>query len=284
MKAMEEILDFLGEFLGEKVTCMSKNIDPVGNIFAFASCFLPEKFPLKVHKQAFKKIDTLAREVMEKTIDENCNMERERVGSDVKFSSLKKLTRDHRVEMQRRLGILEEFFLFGIKNMFLAELKVSDQRFILVRGWWVQSETVAMIINVYAPCVTSIGDSPITFSRYIWIMRNYKIFIEKPESSKELLFNTKWRALVWVKASKEGLFEIVDDWWQNPSNCLIGSVKFNVEAGVQWMGVGPLAISQGIVVVAVGLSMVVVHVVLIMEEAMVMAGEVGAYDTENCAN
>ncbi|KAK8574956.1 hypothetical protein V6N12_062633 [Hibiscus sabdariffa] len=38
--------------------------------------------------------------------------------------------------------------------------------------------------------------------------------------------------------SKEGLFEIVDEWWQNPSNCLIGSVKFNVEAGVQWMGVG----------------------------------------------
>ncbi|KAK8614991.1 hypothetical protein V6N13_068777 [Hibiscus sabdariffa] len=62
--------------------------------------------------------------------------------------------------------------------------------------------------------------------------------MEKPESSKELLSNTKWRALVWVKASKEGLFENVDEWWQNPSNCLIGSVKFNIEAGVQWMGVG----------------------------------------------
>ncbi|KAL4383787.1 hypothetical protein GQ457_15G029600 [Hibiscus cannabinus] len=108
---------------------------------------------------------------------------------------------------------------------------------------------------------------------------------EKPESSKELLFNTKWRALVWVKASKEGLFEILDEWWQNPSNCLIGSVKFNVEAGVQWMG-RPLAISQGIVVVevVVGLSIVVEHVVLIMEEAMVMAREVGAYGMENRAN
>ncbi|KAK8675763.1 hypothetical protein V6N13_033826 [Hibiscus sabdariffa] len=133
--------------------------------------------------------------------------------------------------------------------------------------------------------------------------------------------------------SKEGLFEIVDEWWQNPSNCLIGSVKFNVEAGVQWMGVGcggsdfadlywllsnPISRPQqrtgrrvyhvayldpymrfctwldgsqgsdkgGIVVleVAMGLSMVVEHMVFIMEEAMVMAGEVGAYCTENHAN
>ncbi|KAL4367254.1 hypothetical protein GQ457_05G026630 [Hibiscus cannabinus] len=130
-------------------------------------------------------------------------MERERVGSDVKFPSLKKLTRDHRVEM----------VYSGVE-----EVKYFDR----IR------------------------------------LKNL--------------------------ASKEGLFEIVDDRWQNPSNCLIGSVKFNVEAGVQWMGVGPLVISQGIVVVAVGLSMVVEHVVLIMEEAMVMAGEVGSYDTENCAN
>ncbi|KAK8635866.1 hypothetical protein V6N13_004579 [Hibiscus sabdariffa] len=45
----------------------------------------------------------------------------------------------------------------------------------------------------------------------------------------------------------------------------------------------PLAISQGIVVVevAVGLSMGVEHVVLIMEEAMVMVGEEGGYGMEN---
>ncbi|KAK9002258.1 hypothetical protein V6N11_024943 [Hibiscus sabdariffa] len=111
-------------------------------------------------------------------------------------------------------------------------------------------------------------------------MRNDKIFIEKPESSKELLFNTKWRALVWVKASKEGLFEIVDEWWQNPSNCLIGSVMFNVEAGLQWMGTfGDFPRHRGGRV-----SMVVEHVILIMEEAMVMAGEVGAYGTKNRAN
>ncbi|KAL4367342.1 hypothetical protein GQ457_05G026600 [Hibiscus cannabinus] len=271
MKAMEEIVDFLGEFLGEKVACMSKNIDPVGNIVAFASCFLSKKLPLKVHKQAFKKKDTLAREVMEKTIDENCNMERERVGLDVKFPVLEKLIRDHRVEMA--IGNSGRVLSIWDKNMFLAELKISDQRFILVCGWWVQSGTLAMIINVYFPCVTPEHIdlwALLINRRHIWITRNYKIFIEKPESSKELLFNTKWRALVWVKASKEGLFEIVDDWWQNPSNCLIGSVKFNVEAGI--------------VVVAVGLSMVVEHVVLIMEEAMVMAGEVGSYDTENCAN
>ncbi|KAK9018179.1 hypothetical protein V6N11_001158 [Hibiscus sabdariffa] len=41
---------------------------------------------------------------MEKTItvlaaDENCNTECEMVGSDVKFPALKKLIRDHRIDM-----------------------------------------------------------------------------------------------------------------------------------------------------------------------------------------
>ncbi|KAK9002257.1 hypothetical protein V6N11_024942 [Hibiscus sabdariffa] len=116
-------------------------------------------------KQAFEKKETLAREVMEKTVtvlaaDENCNMECERVGSDVKFPALKKLIRDHRVEMSdyceaEAIGNSGRVVSIWDKNMFLAELKISDQRFILVRGWWIQNGTLAMIINVYAPCVIS---------------------------------------------------------------------------------------------------------------------------------
>ncbi|KAL4384203.1 hypothetical protein GQ457_15G012270 [Hibiscus cannabinus] len=76
---------------------------------------------------------------------------------------------------------------------------------------------------------------------------NNKIFNERSVSNKDLLFNTKWRAMVWIKASKEGLIENIDEWWESPSNCLrmdrsatllwshslIGSVKFNVMSGVQ---------------------------------------------------
>ncbi|KAK8614993.1 hypothetical protein V6N13_068779 [Hibiscus sabdariffa] len=79
MKAMEEIVEFLGEFCADKVACLSKKA--IGN-------------------------------------------------------------------SGRVVSIWD-------KNMFLAELKISDQRFILVRGWWIQNGTLAMIINVYAPCVIS---------------------------------------------------------------------------------------------------------------------------------
>ncbi|KAK9002259.1 hypothetical protein V6N11_024944 [Hibiscus sabdariffa] len=50
MKAVEEIVEFLGEFCGDKVAGVGKGTD------------------LNAHKQAFKKKETLAPEVMEKTI------------------------------------------------------------------------------------------------------------------------------------------------------------------------------------------------------------------------
>ncbi|KAK9018176.1 hypothetical protein V6N11_001155 [Hibiscus sabdariffa] len=64
----------------------------------------------------------------------------------------------------------------------------------------------------------------------------------------------------------------------------LGSGWSGIVNGILFAAIGiPLAISQGIVVVevAVGLSMGVEHVVLIMEEAMVMVGEEGGYGMEN---
>ncbi|KAK9019234.1 hypothetical protein V6N11_053760 [Hibiscus sabdariffa] len=50
-------------------------------------------------------------------------------------------------------------------------------------------------------------------------MGNECIFENKKVSAKDLLFNTKMRALVWVKAAKGDSIENVDAWWDNPVEC-----------------------------------------------------------------
>ncbi|KAK9009000.1 hypothetical protein V6N11_080476 [Hibiscus sabdariffa] len=54
----------------------------------------------------------------------------------------------------------------------------------------------------------------------IWLMRNENIFYIKKLYVKELLFNSKMRALVWMKALKSGSFGNADDWWERPITCL----------------------------------------------------------------
>ncbi|KAK8635870.1 hypothetical protein V6N13_004583 [Hibiscus sabdariffa] len=81
MKAMEEVVEFLGEFCGDKVAGVGKGTDLVGSLqksfnpemklpstSAFAGCFVSMKLSENAHKKAFKKKETLAPEVMEKTI------------------------------------------------------------------------------------------------------------------------------------------------------------------------------------------------------------------------
>ncbi|KAK9018177.1 hypothetical protein V6N11_001156 [Hibiscus sabdariffa] len=81
MKAMEEVVEFLGEFCGDKVAGVGKGTDLVGSLqksfnpemklpstSAFAGCFVSMKFSENAHKKALKKKETLAPEVMEKTI------------------------------------------------------------------------------------------------------------------------------------------------------------------------------------------------------------------------
>ncbi|KAK8635871.1 hypothetical protein V6N13_004584 [Hibiscus sabdariffa] len=91
---MEEIVEFLGEFCRDKVDGVSKGTDFTFNpglqrvllvvcrnpgftfnpemklpsTFASTFCFVSMKLPENAHKQAFKKKETLAPEVMEKTI------------------------------------------------------------------------------------------------------------------------------------------------------------------------------------------------------------------------
>ncbi|KAK8614990.1 hypothetical protein V6N13_068776 [Hibiscus sabdariffa] len=110
MKAMEEIVEFLGEFCGDKVACLSKSTDLLKSS---KDCFhFQSRDKLPTCNDFFDSLscDSLAggprngrtrfsEQMTRDTEDENCNMECERVGSDVKFPALKKLKRDHRVEM-----------------------------------------------------------------------------------------------------------------------------------------------------------------------------------------
>ncbi|KAK9002261.1 hypothetical protein V6N11_024946 [Hibiscus sabdariffa] len=64
---MEEIVEFLGEFCRDKVDGVSKEMK-LPSTFVLTFCFVSMKLPENAHKQAFKKKETLAPEVMEKTI------------------------------------------------------------------------------------------------------------------------------------------------------------------------------------------------------------------------
>ncbi|KAK8658944.1 hypothetical protein V6N13_029163 [Hibiscus sabdariffa] len=68
----------------------------------------------------------------------------------------------------------------------------------------------------------------------IWLMRNEKIYDNKYAIVKDLLFNTKMRALVWVNASKTSSIENVAAWWESPSTSflwLVGALLIGLPCG-----------------------------------------------------
>ncbi|KAL4382972.1 hypothetical protein GQ457_15G029620 [Hibiscus cannabinus] len=109
MKAMEEIVEFLGEFCGDKVAWLSKTCN---DFFDSLSC---DSLAYWDGRTRFSEQMTRDTGYILIIGDENCNMECEIVGSDVKFPALKKLIRDHRIDMVliqelKKSNILIEFW------------------------------------------------------------------------------------------------------------------------------------------------------------------------------